>query len=76
MLSPFTNEKVDLLNIVESLYARELDSNELLARFLRKFLASELMPFNDKEIEDQVKDYEPFRAETEHSHTHLQEFLR
>ena len=25
MLSPYTNEKVDLLNIVEAMYGRELD---------------------------------------------------
>jgi hypothetical protein len=76
MLSPHSNEKVDLLNIVEALYGRELDQNELLAKFLRKFLAAELMPFNDKEIEDQVKNYAPFSPDTEHSNTHMQEFLR
>jgi hypothetical protein len=51
MVAPYTNEKVDLLNIAESLYARELDANELIAKFMRKFLTYELMPFNDKEIE-------------------------
>jgi hypothetical protein len=76
MIAPYSNEKVDLLNIVEAMYARELDQNELLAKFLRKFLTFELMPFNDKEIEEQVKNFEPFREETEHSHTHMQEFLR
>ena len=52
MLSPYDNEKVDLLNIVEAKYQRELDSNETLAKYLRKFLTSELLPFNDREIED------------------------
>jgi len=47
MVSPFTNEKVDLLNIAESLYGRELDQNELISRYMRKFLSSELLPFND-----------------------------
>jgi len=51
MVAPFSNEKVDLLNIVDAMYGRELDQNELLARYLRKFLLFELMPFNDKEIE-------------------------
>ena len=56
MVAPYTNEKVDLLNIADSLYTRELDSNELLAKFMRKFLSFELMPFNDKEIE-QLADF-------------------
>lgn len=51
MVAPYTNEKVDLLNIAESLYSRELDANELIAKFMRKFLTYELMPFNDREIE-------------------------
>lgn len=77
MISPYTNEKVDLLNIADSLYARELDQHELLARFMRKFLSSELMPFNDREIEAQFADFEPFKADlTEHAHNHMQEFLR
>lgn len=44
MISPYDNEKVDLMNIVESLYTRELDAHELIAKFLRKFLTFELMP--------------------------------
>jgi len=51
MLSPYSNEKVDLLNIVDSLYQRELDLNELISKFLRKFLTYELMPLNENEIE-------------------------
>lgn len=77
MVAPYTNEKVDLLNIAESLYSRELDANELIAKFMRKFLTYELMPFNDREIEAQFSVYEPFKADvTEHAHTHMQEFLR
>ena len=60
MLSPYSNEKVDLLNIVDSLYQRELDSNELISRFLRKFLTYELMPLNENEVVGQVSEYEPF----------------
>lgn len=77
MVAPYTNEKVDLLNIAESLYTRELDSNELIAKFMRKFLTYELMPFNDREIETQFSVYEPFKADlTEHANTHMQDFLR
>jgi hypothetical protein len=51
MLSPYSNEKVDFLNIVNSLYQRELDQNELISKFLRKFLTYELMPMNENEID-------------------------
>ena len=60
MISVYNNEKVDLLNIVEAMYPRELEQNELIARFVRKFLTYELLPFNDQEIEAQFKVYEPF----------------
>jgi len=77
MVSPYTNEKVDLLNIADSLYTRELDQNELIAKYMRKFLTYELMPFNDQEIEQQFSQFEPFRSDlTEHSSNHLQDFLR
>ncbi len=79
LLSAYSNEKVDLLHIVEAKYARELDqpTNEILAKYLRRFLTAELLPFNDKEIEASIKSYEPFQeGETEHASTHLQDFLR
>ena len=79
LLSPYSNEKVDLLNIVNAKYARELDAqtNEVLARYLRRFLTAELLPFNAAEIEGSIKGYEPFvESETENAATHLQEFLR
>jgi hypothetical protein len=72
MIAPYTNEKVDLLNITVANYVRELDQNEVLSKYLRKFLTFELMPFNDKEIEEQVIQYEPFReGDTEHAKNHL-----
>ena len=79
LLTQYSNEKVDLLNIVNAKYARELDSqtNEILARYLRRFLTAELLPFNAAEIENSIKGYEPFiEGETENASTHLQEFLR
>ena len=77
MVAPHTNEKVDLLNIASALYARELDENELLARYLRKFLGAELLPFNKQEVEGQFALFEPFRPEvTEHAGLHMEEFLR
>ena len=54
LICPYTNEKVDLLNIVESMYPRELEQEELIAKFVRKFLTFELMPLNETEIEQQM----------------------
>lgn len=76
MVAPYSNEKVDLLHIVDTLYSRELDQNELIARFLKKFLTFELMPLKEEEIEQQVAHYEPFRAETENNKIHLREFIK
>jgi 26S proteasome regulatory subunit N5 len=77
MVAPYTNEKVDLLNIANSLYTRELDEAELLARYMRKFLSNELLPFNNQEVEGQFAQFEPFRADvTEHAGLHMEDFLR
>jgi hypothetical protein len=79
LLTQYSNEKVDLLNIVNAKYARELDAqtNEILARYLRRFLTAELLPFNAGEIENSIRGYEPFiEGQTENASTHLQEFLR
>ena len=51
LVSPYDNEKVDLMNILESMYARNLEENDLLSRFVHKLLTFELMPLNEAEIE-------------------------
>jgi len=51
LISPYTNEKVDLMHILESLYARNLEENEMLSKFVHKLLTFELMPLNEAEIE-------------------------
>lgn len=58
--APYDNEKVDLLNILEKSYARDLEKNEMLAKYVHKLLTFELMPLNEKEIEQQMMVYEPF----------------
>lgn len=50
LISAYTNEKVDLLNIVEAMYPRELEKEELIARYVRKFLTFELMPLQEDQI--------------------------
>ena len=79
MISSHSNEKVDLLNIVNAKYPRELDQpqTEALSKFLRRFLSAELVPFDAAHVENDVRGFEPFREDvTEHSSIHLQEFLR
>lgn len=73
MLSSHSNEKVDLLQIVQAKYARELDipATEVLAKFLKRFLAAELLPFEAGAVEASVAGFEPFRIETEHAANHL-----
>jgi 26S proteasome regulatory subunit N5 len=51
LIAPYTNEKVDLMHIVEANYSRELDHEELIAKFVRKLLTFELMPLDEKEVE-------------------------
>lgn len=78
LLSPHSNEKVDLLNIVVAKYPRELDTpqTEPLARYLRRFLSSELVPFDATIVQNEVRGYQPFLDSMEHAGLHLQEFLR
>lgn len=50
LISPYTQEKVDQLNLIEAMYPRELEQNELLAKYVRKFLTFELMPLQEDDI--------------------------
>lgn len=76
LISPYDNEKVDMLHILEAMYARELETEDLISKFVRKLLTFELMPLNEAEIEQQMAKYEPFLAETKNHKTHLREFLK
>jgi 26S proteasome regulatory subunit N5 len=76
LVSPYDNEKVDMLHILESLYARNLEQNDLLSRFVHKLLTFELMPLNEAEIEQQMKEFEPFKEATENSKGHMREMIR
>lgn len=46
-----SQEKVDNLTSVEVKYQRELESEPLLAKLVRKMLTYELMPLDEAEIE-------------------------
>jgi len=76
LLSPYDNEKVDMLNIIEARYARNLEDNDLLQRFVKKLLTFELMPLNEQEIEHQMSVYEPFQTKVENHAGHFREFIK
>ena len=46
LLSPYTSEKVALLNTVKSSYPRELEQIEAIGLFVKKFLTFELLPLD------------------------------
>ena len=64
------------MHILESMYARNLEENDLLSRFVHKLLTFELMPLNEAEIEQQMSGFEPFKAETENNKAHMRELIR
>jgi 26S proteasome regulatory subunit N5 len=77
LISPYTNEKVDLMNVTEAMYPRELEKEDHVGKFVRKLLTFELMPIRENEIEGQMKGYDPFQqGVTAHYRTHMLEFLR
>lgn len=77
LIAPYDNEKVDMMNLIEKNYARHLESNDLLARYLHKLLTFELMPLNEQEIEHQMAVYQPFQeSATENSKNHMKEFVK
>lgn len=76
LISPYDNEKVDLMHILESLYARDLEKNDLLSRFVHKLLTYELMPLNEEEIQNQMAGFDPFVESTENNKAHMRDFLR
>ena len=72
MITPYSNEQVDLLNIVNTKYSRELEALPTLERFVQKFLVSELMPLNENDVREQLGMYEPFLDVIEHNELHLE----
>ena len=64
------------MHILESMYARNLEDNDLLGRFVHKLLTFELMPLNEAEIEQQMSVFEPFKAETENNKAHMRDLIR
>ena len=76
LISPYTQEKIDNLNMIEAMYPRELETHELLAKYVRKFLTFELMPLQEDDITQQMAQFEPFQERTLHNKNHLIELIR
>jgi len=76
LLSPYTQDKIDQLNIIEAMYPRELEAEPLLTKYVRKFLTFELMPLQEDDITTQMAAFEPFQERTLHSKNHLIELIR
>ena len=76
MISPYSEEKVQMMQQTESLYGAELEKQELIAKFLRKFQMYEIMPLEMEEVERQIAKYDPFFKMTENSDLHTREFIK
>jgi hypothetical protein len=51
---------VTLLKEAETAYPRELEAEELISKFAKKFLTFEICPFSENEVEAQMIKFEPF----------------
>jgi len=50
LITPQSEEKIELLTEMEKKYPRQLDQEELLTKYVRKFLTYELVPLKEDEI--------------------------
>ena len=76
IITPYSNEQVDLLNIINSRYARELESIPVLEKFVHKFLLAELMPLNEDEVKAQLSGFEPFLEHIEYHEQHIDSLFK
>tara|TARA_B110000977_G_C10842243_1_gene402489 strand:- start:132 stop:365 length:234 start_codon:yes stop_codon:yes gene_type:complete len=76
LVSPYDNEKVDMMHIVKKNYARGLEDSPELSRYIDKLLAYELMPFSEDQITTVMTKFQPFTEATENHKSHLRDFLR
>lgn len=76
LIAPYDNEKVDLLNIVEAMYPRELEQEDTISKYVRKLLTFELMPMNEEQVERSLHNFEPFLESTKNHKRHISEFVK
>lgn len=72
LFTPYSNEQYDLLNIVNTRYARELEAIPMLEKFVHKFLLSELMPLDENDVKNDLGRFEPFQEHIEFSAEHME----
>jgi len=76
MIAPYSDDKINLLKEIETTYPREFEAEELLAKFVKKFLTFEICPFSEGEVEQQMLRFEPFQEMTHNAKTHMIELFR
>ncbi len=59
-LSDYSNEKVDLMNIAERDYPKEMEEFEELAAYPKKFLAFEISGESTDDMQKKLSKYSPF----------------
>lgn len=76
-MSPYSDEKVDLMKVVESMYPRELEKEQDVGKYIKKLLTYELMPLEENKIEEHLRKFEPFRQNvTTNAKSHMLAFLQ
>ena len=77
LISPQSQEKVDMLSDMEKKYPRLMEGEELLTKYVRRFLTFELVPMQENEIREQMQNFEPFQEnKTMHAKNHMIELIR
>eukprot|EP00829_Urostomides_striatus_P007275 TRINITY_DN1803_c0_g1_i1.p2 TRINITY_DN1803_c0_g1~~TRINITY_DN1803_c0_g1_i1.p2 ORF type:complete len:343 (+),score=66.12 TRINITY_DN1803_c0_g1_i1:102-1130(+) len=73
LLAPYTNHKIDLLQIANNFYKRELEANPGLDFHIQAFLTNEVIPLYSPKLWDEIKNFEPFRKTEgiEHPEAHF-----
>lgn len=51
LVCPQSDEKFELINQIDQKYARELDNEPAITKFVKKMLTWELYPMDEKELE-------------------------
>jgi len=77
LLSPYFMDEVNLLNIANVYYRKDLEINMLLDELVKGFLGNEIISLHSAELFHKVGGYEPFRKDiTEESELHFKELQR
>lgn len=75
-LAPYSNEKVDFLNITDKFYKKGLDADPILNELVRGLLTNEIIPLQSDRLFQNVSKYEPFKKETVNCELHFKTLER